>query len=100
MVEISYPILESNGISIDKNKYTVTVNGKANYIPKMLFDLLYYFMSNTERIISRDELLINVWKNVNVDIRTVDVHITHLRRLIGKHNIVTIIKVGYLWQKD
>lgn len=99
-METYYPVLESNDILIDKNKYTVTINGKTQYIAKMLFELLYYLMSHTERVIGREELLINVWQNINVDIRTIDVHIKNLRTLVGKDNIVTIMKVGYIWKNN
>jgi DNA-binding response OmpR family regulator len=57
-------------------------------------------MSHTERVIGREELLINVWQNINVDIRTIDVHIKNLRTLVGKDNIVTIMKVGYIWKNN
>lgn len=95
-----FPILESNGITIDKNKYTITINGKSQYISKMLFDILYYLMTHTDRVISRDEFLTEIWNNINVEMRTVDVHIKNLRNIVGKENIITVMKVGYIWKNN
>jgi two-component system alkaline phosphatase synthesis response regulator PhoP len=97
---IEYLILESNGIIINKNKYTITVNNKEHYASKLIFDLLYYLMSNDNRIVNRDELLNNVWGNDCIGERTIDVHIRKLRQLIGKDKITTIIKVGYIWKNN
>jgi len=97
---IEYPILESNSIIVNKNKYTITINNKEQYTTKLVFDLLYYLMENNQRIITRDELLTNVWKNDFVGERTIDVHIKKLRNVIGNDKIITIKKVGYIWNNN
>ena len=62
------------------------------------FKLLYYFCSNENRIINRDEILGVVWgKNVNVLQRTIDKHISSLRQKLGSaaRQIETVPQVGY-----
>jgi two-component system alkaline phosphatase synthesis response regulator PhoP len=95
-----YPILKSNGITVNKNKYTITVNDKEHYTSKLIFDLLHYLMSNDHRIITRDELLNNVWCNDFIGVRTIDVHVKKLRLIIGNDKIMTIKKVGYIWKSN
>lgn len=48
-------------------------------------EILQYLHANRERPVSREELLIKVWgyaKNLNLETRTVDIHIAKLRRKI------------------
>jgi len=62
------------------------------------FKLLYYFCSNENKIINRDEILGVVWgKKVNVLQRTIDKHISSLRQKLGPvaSQIETIPQVGY-----
>ena len=62
------------------------------------FKILYYFCTNENRIINRDEILGVVWgKSVNVLQRTIDKHISSLRQKLGAaaRQIETIPQVGY-----
>lgn len=97
---IEYPIITSNDITINKNKYTITVNGNEQYTTKLIFELLYYLVVNNQRIVSREELLENVWKNDFIGARTIDVHVKKLRNLIGDDKIITVKKVGYIWKSN
>lgn len=48
------------------------------------FKVLYYFLRNEERVVSREELLREVWGDgVHVSGRTIDTHIYALRRKLG-----------------
>ena len=97
---INYPILESNGIVVDKNKYSITMDGKEIYLTRLLFEVLHFFVSHPNKIITRDDFLDSVWKNNYVGERTVDVHIKKLRNIIGKNKIETINKIGYIWKSN
>lgn len=97
---IDYPILESNGIVVDKNKYSITIDGKEIYLTRLLFEVLHFFVSHPNKIITRDDFLDSVWKNNYVGERTVDVHIKKLRNIIGKNKIETINKIGYIWKSN
>ena len=64
------------------------------------FRLLEFFLVNPKRVYSRDQILENVWpNNVNVESRTIDVHIRRLRTSINIKNkkelIRTVRSSGY-----
>src|SRR5436309_2284028 len=61
-------------------------NQKLKLSPKE-FDLLMYLFKNKERVVPRDELLSRVWNyrvDLNLNSRTVDTHVTRLRRKLQK----------------
>ena len=62
--------------------------------------MLDFFIKNPKRVYSRDQILTNVWPdNINVENRTVDVHIRRLRKAINldgtKELIRTVRSAGY-----
>lgn len=64
------------------------------------YRMLDFFIKNPKRVYSRDQLLSNVWpNNINVENRTVDVHIRRLRKAINldgtKELIRTVRSAGY-----
>ena len=64
------------------------------------FRLLEFFLTNPKRVYSRDQILETVWpNNVNVESRTIDVHIRRLRQSINikdkKELIRTVRSSGY-----
>jgi two-component system phosphate regulon response regulator PhoB len=64
------------------------------------YRLLDFFIKNPKRVYSREQLLQNVWPdNINVESRTVDVHIRRLRQAININNqkefIRTVRSAGY-----
>jgi len=66
-------------------------------------DVLAYLAQNSDRPISRDELLLKVWgyaRNLDIETRTVDIHIAKLRRKIEANpkqpcSLVTVRGAGY-----
>ena len=56
------------------------------------FDLLKLFMENPGKVFSRDQLLDKIWGNINVELRTVDVHIRRLRKNINVNNTKDLIR--------
>ena len=64
------------------------------------FRLLEFFLTNPKRVYSRDQILESVWpNNVNVESRTIDVHIRRLRQSVNikdkKELIRTVRSSGY-----
>lgn len=92
----SSSLLEVYGLSLDRAKYQVIASGEKYDLAKKEFDLLYYLMTNYDRVLSREEILANVWgSHVLVSPRTVDVHIRKIREKIGNEYIQTVKSVGY-----
>ena len=66
-------------------------------------DLLVYLAKHHDRPVSRDELLAKVWgygRNLDIETRTVDIHIAKIRRKIEEtpadpRNLVTVRGAGY-----
>jgi two-component system alkaline phosphatase synthesis response regulator PhoP len=68
-------------IEIDFAKYEARKNGRPVLLTSLEFALLRCLVRNKGRVVHRDEILDNVWgKDVYVDARTVDKHISLLRR--------------------
>ena len=64
------------------------------------FRLLEFFLTNPKRVYSRDQILESVWpNNINVESRTIDVHIRRLRQSVNLKNkkelIRTVRSSGY-----
>ena len=94
-------LISAGKLVIDKSSYTVTVDGIIISLPKKEFELLYYLARNPGKVISRDELLQNIWgTDVYVLARTVDVHIRKVREKIGEGYITTVKGVGYKFENN
>jgi len=76
----------------------LTVGNEAHELAIKEFELLYYFMTNSGRVISRKELLESVWNSSpEIVTRSVDVYVSALRRKLDGSGceIDTVYKVGY-----
>jgi two-component system alkaline phosphatase synthesis response regulator PhoP len=94
------PVEEIDGISIDREKYVVTVKGNELNLPKKEFELLSLLTSQPGKVFTRDNILSTVWGDeVVVGDRTIDVHIRKLREKIGDKYIKTVKGVGYKFGK-
>ena len=88
--------IEIHNLTIDRDSFSATVDGRDVSLPKKEFELLHFLASNPDKVFNRDELLDNIWgTDVYVLARTVDVHIRKLREKIGEDYIKTIKGVGY-----
>ena len=89
------------GIVVNKDDMSLTVDGEVVVMTRKEIELLCYLLTHRGQILSREHLLNNVWDSNGIVLeRTVDVHITHLRRklgLYGKH-IKTKSGYGYLFE--
>ena len=83
-------------LSLDSNSKTCTIDGSEIALTKKEFDMLFLFLSNPDKIFSRDEILDKIWeKNVYVVDRTIDVNINRLRKKLGEYEQHIITKQGY-----
>ena len=84
------------GLVIDKDKYTVTLDGFEISFPKKQFELLALLTSSIGKVFTRDVILNKVWgDDVIVGDRTIDVHIRRVREKTSNHHIKTVKGVGY-----
>lgn len=95
-------LLSYNGISLNLDAKTATLEDHLLTLTKLEFELLSLFLGNQGRVFSRDELLKRCWPDdVCVLDRTVDVNITRLRKKIGQYGnqIKTRVGYGYYFEK-
>jgi DNA-binding response OmpR family regulator len=98
------PIVEQlhfDDVSVDVPKMEVYRAGKAVTLAPQEFKLLKYFAQNPERVLSRDQLLNDVWGyNSYPSTRTVDAHVLNLRQKLERDptspaHFVTVHNAGY-----
>jgi DNA-binding response OmpR family regulator len=84
------------GIVVNKADMSLKVDGEVVVMTRKEIELLCYLLTHRGQILSREHLLQNVWdSNGFVLERTVDVHITHLRKKLGQYGKRIITKSGY-----
>ena len=84
------------GIVLDLNTKTVTLDGEELICTKLEFELLSFFLRHPGTVYSREDLLKYCWpQDVLVLDRTVDVSITRLRKKIGRYGKQIKTRVGY-----
>lgn len=91
----------ANEICVDCKLHKVYISGNEISLPKMEYDLLYYFIVNKNRIIEREQILIKFWGyDFDGNDRVLDTHIKKLRRALGEsaYHLHTVIKVGYKFE--
>lgn len=97
-------VCEDSLIRLDPATREAAANNQKLKLSPKEFDLLMYLFKNKERVVPRDELLSRVWNyrvDLNLNSRTVDTHVTRLRRKLQKAVgtdaavIVAVAKIGY-----
>ncbi len=89
-------ILAVDGLVIDLDLKTCTVDGIEVKLTKKELELLAYLIANKGKICSRDQILANVWSDeVIVLDRTIDVNITRIRQKIGSYGTYIITRPGF-----
>ena len=90
--------LEVGPLKLDPVAHRATLGDQPLNMGPTEFKLLHFFMTHSERVYSREQLLNNVWgTNVYVEDRTVDVHIRRLRKALLDHEFLvqTVRGAGY-----
>ena len=87
-------------LKLDRTERRVFRDNNEIHLGPTEFRLLEFFLLNPKRVFSRDQILESVWpNNINVESRTIDVHIRRLRQSInlsGKKELVrTVRSAGY-----
>ncbi|MCP4042750.1 MAG: response regulator transcription factor, partial [Gammaproteobacteria bacterium] len=95
-------ITEFAGYRLDPEAREVwTPKGRAIDLTRKEYDLLWYFLNNRNKLLSRDQILDQVWgQRVIVDTRTVDNFVSSLKKKLGwgpdaGFRINTVRGVGY-----
>ena len=94
----------SENVLLDTKTHKLVVSGKQVGLKAMEYKLMLYLVQNSGRVVTKDELLKNVWDDEFIGEGTLAVHIRHLREKIEKDPknpdiIKTIWGVGYILEK-
>ncbi|MFO7778980.1 MAG: response regulator transcription factor [Nitriliruptoraceae bacterium] len=93
--------VEASGVRVDRVRHEVQVDGSSVELPPKEFDLLAYLVENAGRVLTRGQLIDEIWGGDYVgDTKTLDVHIRRLRTRIEQdphepNRIQTVRGVGY-----
>ncbi len=89
-------VIEIKNLTINQEKFKVTLGGKEIILPRKEFKLLRLLASTPNKVFTRDEIFTKVWgDDVIVGDRTIDVHVRKIREKIGDDFIKTIKGIGY-----
>lgn len=102
-IELARTISLGNGVTIDTENLCGQNCGEALSFTRREIDILCYLAAHAHRPVAREELLTKVWgyaRNLEIETRTVDIHIAKLRRKIeadprAPESLVTIRGAGY-----
>lgn len=86
-------VFEVGNVFMDCEKMLVTLDGREINLSGKEFKLLQYSLENPDKVLTRDELLSNVWGYEGGETRTIDNYVSHLRKL--GFNYETVFGVGY-----
>jgi len=102
-------VLEYGDLHLDLSKKYLEVLGEKIILGPKEFDILSLLMERPGQVYSREQLLDNIWGHgINIGERTIDVHITRLRKALNKHSkkgsrgsvIRTVRSSGYALETD
>lgn len=85
-----------NDFIIDFNLKEVSIQGGNTGLTKTEFEILILLAQNPDRVFSRENIIEVVWKETPfITERTVDVHVTRLRKKLGAFGSVITNRSGY-----
>jgi len=92
-------------LEVDEAQRQVRVGGRRVELTVKEFDLLCALMKANGRVLNREQILDSVWgyaNAVDIESRTVDVHIRRLREKLGQESerVVTVKGVGYRFESE
>ena len=86
-------VLTAGGITLDTETFECSADGKPVALNRKEFELLKYMMLNFGKVLPREKILTEVWGYDAGETRTLDNHVSRLRKL--GINIETVFGVGY-----
>jgi DNA-binding response OmpR family regulator len=100
--ESAAPPIEVGDLRIDPGTREVVYAGKKSKLTLTEFDILRVLASRVGKVVSRDEIIQEVWKDdpVECNHRTIDVHIRALRKKIPAltRHVISVYGVGYKYE--
>lgn len=101
----SSEVIKAGLLQLDLSSYRFTVDGEEVKLGPTEFKLMHFFMTHSNRVYTRSQLLDHVWgESIIVEERTVDVHIRRLRKIlepVGAANVIQTVRgAGYRFSTE
>lgn len=89
-------VLEVEGLKLDLEFKRCTVDGVEVKLARKEFELLTYLIAHRGKMLSREQILNNIWSDEVVVLdRTIDVNITRVRSKIGAYGSYIVTRSGF-----
>ena len=93
-------IYRLDGVEIDTSRVVLKRDGREQQIRQKAFRVLIYFLENRERLVTKNELMENIWPETAVTDNTLDQCLAEIRKLLGDNPhqprfIKTVPRLGY-----
>lgn len=90
------------GLILDQNSFKLSYNGISKELSKNEFKLIKKFIENKDKVLSREELLEELWDDSSfIDDNTLTVNVTRVKNILVALNIKDVIKtkrgLGYIF---
>ena len=93
--------IRSGDLTVSTASRAVTIGDRPVSLTNREFDLLLFFLTHTDTVFTREDLLRQVWHWDFGDLSTVTVHVKRLRSKLGeRHRVQTVWGRGYMWASD
>ena len=94
--------VQVGNLVLDQERIEVRVEQQLIPLSALEFKLLWFFVENVNRLLTRDEILKTIWGGCHVIDRTVDTHIAYIRKKIphSTFQITTIYGAGYIFKSS
>lgn len=91
-------------VYLNTNIHRIIADGREITLKALEYKLLYYLYKNRGKVVSKDDLLRDVWEDAYLNEGTIAVHIRHLREKIEADPkepqlIKTVWGVGYMMEE-
>ena len=89
--------------TLDRHAHCLLVEGQPVELTQIEYQMMEYFFRNPGRLLTRSEILEQVWRNeAYVDDKVVDVNVRRLRMKVeadpsAPHHLLTVWGRGYQW---
>lgn len=99
---VNKDVLSFKHIRIDIPGRQITLDDQPIELTTIEFDLLKALAKNRGRVLTREQLLEKVWGGTYYgETRVVDVHLGHIRKKLGRDDLITTIRgVGYRFEDE
>ena len=98
MFDKTKTIFKFGHFSLDDRERILTRNGEEIPLASKVFDTLLYFVENSGRVLTKNELIAMLWQDTFVEETNLTSNISRLRRILqtgGENYIETLPKRGY-----